>query len=104
MRKAQLDLSRLENRFPYVLIVPQARTEMLLEARARALGVEIVRDAEVVGLRQDASGVELTVDGPDGAKARALRDLRPNGANLAMNSPASWKRRISATRSALEGG
>jgi 2-polyprenyl-6-methoxyphenol hydroxylase-like FAD-dependent oxidoreductase len=67
--KAQLDLSRLESRFPYVLIVPQARTEVLLEARARALGVEIVRDAEVVVLRQDASGVELTVDGPDGARS-----------------------------------
>src|SRR5829696_4096846 len=44
----RLDLNHPESRFPYVLIVPQARTEMLLEARARALGVLMVRGSEVV--------------------------------------------------------
>ncbi|MGH4018945.1 MAG: FAD-dependent monooxygenase [Pseudonocardiaceae bacterium] len=62
----RLDLRHPESRFPYVLIVPQARTEALLEARVRELGVEIVRGAEVVGLDQDGNGVELTVAGPDG--------------------------------------
>jgi len=62
----RLDLNHPESRFPYVLIVSQARTEKVLEARARALGVDIVRGAEVVGLRQDDSGVEVMVDGPDG--------------------------------------
>src|SRR5919107_2893701 len=51
--RLRLGLNHPESRFPYVLIVPQARTEALLEARARALGVEIVRGSEVVGLRQD---------------------------------------------------
>ena len=65
----RLDLNHPESRFPYVLIVPQARTEMLLEARARALGVQIVRGSEVVDLRQGETGVELTVDGPDGVRS-----------------------------------
>lgn len=57
----RLPLQHPESRFPYVLIVAQARTEQLLEARAVALGVPIVRGAEVVGLRQDDEGVEVTV-------------------------------------------
>jgi 2-polyprenyl-6-methoxyphenol hydroxylase-like FAD-dependent oxidoreductase len=65
----RLDLNHPESRFPYVLIVPQARTEKLLEARAHALGVEIVRGAEVVGLYQDETGVELTVNGSDGTRS-----------------------------------
>lgn len=57
------NLRHPDNRFPYALIIRQARTEALLERRARELGVEIVRGAEVTGLRQDAHGVTLTVNG-----------------------------------------
>jgi len=64
----RLDLNHPESRFPYVLIVAQARTERLLETRARALGVEIMRGAEVVGVRQDDAGVELAVKGPEGIR------------------------------------
>lgn len=52
-----------ESRFPYTLVVRQARTEALLEKRARDLGVEIVHGAEVTDLRQDANGVTVTVNG-----------------------------------------
>ena len=68
----RLDLKHPESRFPYVLIVPQARTERLLEARARALGVEISRGAEVVGLRQDQTGVEVVVEGPGGLRSERV--------------------------------
>ncbi|MFC5831499.1 FAD-dependent oxidoreductase [Nonomuraea insulae] len=54
---ATLDLRKLETRYPMLLIVPQSGTERVLEARAHELGVEIVRGAEVTGLRQDARGV-----------------------------------------------
>ncbi|MEU8354591.1 FAD-dependent monooxygenase [Nonomuraea sp. NPDC048882] len=54
---AVLDLRTLETRYPMVLIVPQSGTERLLEARARELGVEIVRGAEVAGISQDAERV-----------------------------------------------
>src|SRR5919204_6636785 len=64
--RVQVDLSRLPSRFPFVLITPQYETERVLEERARALGAEIVGGAEVVGLRQDADGVELDVRARDG--------------------------------------
>src|ERR671933_1872065 len=57
--KLEVDLSRLPTRFPYVLVTPQYNTEGVLEERASALGVRIVRGAAVVGLRQDPGGVEL---------------------------------------------
>ena len=59
----RVDLSSLPTRFPFLLITPQYNVEQALEKRATAAGVRIVRDAEVTGLRQDADGVELTVDG-----------------------------------------
>lgn len=63
---AVLDLSGLPSRFPFELSVPQYKTEQLLEERARALGAEIITGAEVVGLRQDADGVDLQVRDPSG--------------------------------------
>jgi 2-polyprenyl-6-methoxyphenol hydroxylase-like FAD-dependent oxidoreductase len=64
--RLEVDLSRLPTRFPYVLVTPQYNTERVLEERASALGVRIVRGAEVLGLRQDADGVELDVRYEDG--------------------------------------
>jgi 2-polyprenyl-6-methoxyphenol hydroxylase-like FAD-dependent oxidoreductase len=81
----RLDLNHPESRFPYVLIVSQARTEKLLETRARALGVDIVRGAEVVGLRQDDSGIEVMVDGPEGTRTeRADYVVGCDGAHSAV--------------------
>jgi 2-polyprenyl-6-methoxyphenol hydroxylase-like FAD-dependent oxidoreductase len=65
--RVQVYLSRLPSRFPFVLVTPQYETERVLEERARGLGAEIVGGAEVVGLRQDADGVEVDVRGRDGA-------------------------------------
>ncbi|WP_405409067.1 monooxygenase [Streptomyces decoyicus] len=73
-----LDFSALDTRHGYTLFLAQARTEQLLEERARELDVTIRRGHEVVGLRQDAGddgaghggsgagGVEVDVRGPDG--------------------------------------
>jgi 2-polyprenyl-6-methoxyphenol hydroxylase-like FAD-dependent oxidoreductase len=61
--RLEVDLSRLDTRFPYVLVTPQYNTERVLAERARAAGAEIVTDAEVVGLRQDADGVQVDVRG-----------------------------------------
>src|SRR5215213_6486625 len=54
---ASLNLRELDTRFPMILIAPQSGTEQVLEARARQLGVDIVRGAEVVTLQQDAEHV-----------------------------------------------
>jgi 2-polyprenyl-6-methoxyphenol hydroxylase-like FAD-dependent oxidoreductase len=63
------NLRHPDSRFPYTLIVRQARTEALLEKRARDLGVEIVHGAEVTQLRQDAGAVTVTVNGTHAEQA-----------------------------------
>ncbi|MFJ9749598.1 FAD-dependent monooxygenase [Streptomyces chartreusis] len=65
-RRLSLDLGTLPSRFPFLLITPQYEVERLLERRARELGVEFRYESEVVGLRQDADGVDLDVRGADG--------------------------------------
>jgi 2-polyprenyl-6-methoxyphenol hydroxylase-like FAD-dependent oxidoreductase len=60
---AVIDLGALDSRFPMILIAPQSGTEHVLERRARDLGVEIDRGAEVVGLRQDAQRVVVELEG-----------------------------------------
>lgn len=66
---AFLDLRDLPSRYQMLLLVPQSGTEHVLEQRARELGVEIVRGAEVVGLKQDADGVTLDVNGAEAIRA-----------------------------------
>jgi 2-polyprenyl-6-methoxyphenol hydroxylase-like FAD-dependent oxidoreductase len=58
----KINLSVLPSRFPFLLITPQYNVEQVLEKRAVTAGVRIVRGAQVTTLRQDAEGVELTVD------------------------------------------
>ncbi|NUT95557.1 MAG: NAD-binding protein [Saccharothrix sp.] len=56
----EVDLGVLPSRFPYLLITPQYHVEELLRERALKAGVEIVHNAEVRGLAQDADGVTVT--------------------------------------------
>ena len=42
----------LDTRFPYLLILPQAQTEQILEARLDEHGVAIERGVEFVGFEQ----------------------------------------------------
>lgn len=48
----EVDLSDLPTRFPFVLITPQYNVESLLERRALANGVRLLRGHEVTGLTQ----------------------------------------------------
>ncbi|MFF5138977.1 FAD-dependent monooxygenase [Streptomyces sp. NPDC013157] len=63
----KLDFGRFAGDHPYMLRIPQADTERLLEQWALELGVELRFDARVTGLAQDAAGVALTVEGAEGA-------------------------------------
>jgi 2-polyprenyl-6-methoxyphenol hydroxylase-like FAD-dependent oxidoreductase len=63
----RLDFSFLGTRFPYTLFLPQRRTEELLAAQLAELGVPLLREHTVTGLRQDADGVDLAVVTPAGA-------------------------------------
>ena len=68
--RAAIDLSRLPSRYPSLLITPQSRTEEVLTRRLRRLGGSIVEGSEVVGVAQDADGVEVRVRAADGAERR----------------------------------
>jgi 2-polyprenyl-6-methoxyphenol hydroxylase-like FAD-dependent oxidoreductase len=82
---ATLSLKReLASRFPMVLVVPQSGTENLLAERAGQLGVEIVRGAEVVGLRQDDEGVTVELAG--GATVRTGYLVGCDGAHSTVRS------------------
>jgi 2-polyprenyl-6-methoxyphenol hydroxylase-like FAD-dependent oxidoreductase len=68
-----------------VLIVAQSRTELMLERRARELGAEIVRGAEVVGLVQDGDGLRLNVQDTNGTHMlRAAYVVGADGAHSAV--------------------
>ncbi|WP_229352053.1 FAD-dependent monooxygenase [Streptomyces sp. UNOB3_S3] len=62
----RLDFTTLDTRHPYALLLAQARTEALLEERARELGARVHRGYRAVALRQSATGVETELRGPGG--------------------------------------
>lgn len=63
----------LPSRFTKPVNTPQYETERVLLERLERLGVEIVYEAEVLGVRQDSDGVELDVRiaGQDGVQRGA---------------------------------
>ncbi|GAB3909768.1 FAD-dependent monooxygenase [Kibdelosporangium lantanae] len=60
---ATIDFRPLPTPFNYMVIVPQSGTETVLEKRCHDLGVPIERGAELVRVRQDDDGVDVTVRG-----------------------------------------
>lgn len=70
-----LDLSQLPDNPLYLLQVPQARIEQVLQERALELGVEIRRGHELTGFTQDADSVRIQIDGPDGSYELEARYL-----------------------------
>lgn len=57
--RVHVDLGRLPSRFPYMLVTAQYNVERVLLARALKAGVEIVYNAAVTAVRQDATGAEV---------------------------------------------
>ncbi len=57
--RVEVDLGRLDSRFPFLLITPQYNVENLLRDRALKAGAEIVHGVAVTALRQDADGVTV---------------------------------------------
>jgi len=81
---ASLDLAVLDSRYPMIFIAPQSGTERVLRARAEQLGVEIVRDSEVVGIEQDGTGVRVEVGGARPRTERARYVVGCDGAHSAV--------------------
>jgi 2-polyprenyl-6-methoxyphenol hydroxylase-like FAD-dependent oxidoreductase len=74
---APLDLSGLDTDHPYVLGIPQTRTEALLEAHALEQGAEIRWGYSVADVAQDDDGVTIQLDvAADASRAGASRALR----------------------------
>jgi 2-polyprenyl-6-methoxyphenol hydroxylase-like FAD-dependent oxidoreductase len=57
--RATIDLGRLPSAYASLLITPQFQTEAVLARRLERLGVTVTAGAEVVGLAQDADGVDV---------------------------------------------
>ncbi|MFD6528844.1 FAD-dependent oxidoreductase [Streptomyces sp. NPDC060184] len=64
--ESRLDFRGLDTPYPFTLLLPQARTEALLEAHARERGAVVRRGHRVTALEQDPGSVRLSVDGPEG--------------------------------------
>ncbi|GHF65866.1 FAD-dependent monooxygenase [Streptomyces thermodiastaticus] len=71
----KVDLTRLDGDHGYALMVPQSRTEELLEERARELGATVLRGHALTGLTQDDDRVTAEVAGPDGTWRLTARYL-----------------------------
>jgi 2-polyprenyl-6-methoxyphenol hydroxylase-like FAD-dependent oxidoreductase len=63
----RLDFRALDTDFPLTLVLPQARTEEILEEHALAVGADIRRGHRLTGFEQGLDGVFIEVTGPDGA-------------------------------------
>jgi 2-polyprenyl-6-methoxyphenol hydroxylase-like FAD-dependent oxidoreductase len=70
---ARLDMSVLNSRFPFMLVLPQVRTEERFAERAVGMGAELRLGHRVTGVDQDAAGAEVAVDAPDGAYGERAR-------------------------------
>ena len=63
---SRLDFSFLDTDYPFLLALPQRRTEELLGEHLDELGVPLLRSHEVTGIRESAAGVEVDVATPSG--------------------------------------
>ena len=56
------NMYRLDTRFPFILVLPQAETEAILEARLNDFGIEVERGHSLTGFKQTETGVTSTVE------------------------------------------
>jgi 2-polyprenyl-6-methoxyphenol hydroxylase-like FAD-dependent oxidoreductase len=57
----EIGFDQLQTDFPFTLMCPQEVTEKILLSRLRAVGSQVIRPAEVTGLRAQNGGMELDV-------------------------------------------
>ncbi|MFD6160804.1 FAD-dependent monooxygenase [Nocardia sp. NPDC060256] len=62
----RLDFSDFHTRYPFMLAVLQSVVERELDRRATELGAPVRWGSPVAGFRQDATGIDVEVGGPDG--------------------------------------
>ncbi|OKI99167.1 FAD-dependent monooxygenase [Kitasatospora sp. CB01950] len=64
----RMDFSRLDTPYPFMLLLPQVRTEQLIGAHAEAVGVRVLREHRVTGLAQHEDAVTVEADTPAGRR------------------------------------
>ena len=67
-RLLAVPFDELPTQYPYTMMLPQDETERLLRGALRHQGGEILWEHEVTGVRQDASGVDLSVRSSQGGR------------------------------------
>ncbi|MCY8156911.1 FAD-dependent monooxygenase, partial [Bacillus spizizenii] len=67
MLDTRLDFSGLDTSCPYTLLLPQAKTEQLLEEHARSLGAEVFRGAEALSVTQNGTEAQTIFKDRDGS-------------------------------------
>jgi 2-polyprenyl-6-methoxyphenol hydroxylase-like FAD-dependent oxidoreductase len=67
LMSVRLDMRVLSSPFPFLVALPQVRTEVLFLERALALGAEVRLGHRVTGVSQDGEGVKVMLEGPDGS-------------------------------------
>jgi 2-polyprenyl-6-methoxyphenol hydroxylase-like FAD-dependent oxidoreductase len=68
----RVDFGGIDSAYPFALLLPQARTEEILDENLGKLGVAVERGVELTGFTSDAHGITATLGHPDG-KTEALR-------------------------------
>ncbi|APR75928.1 Salicylate hydroxylase [Minicystis rosea] len=85
----RLDLAGLDTRHPYTLVLPQRRTEEILEETARELGAELRFGHRFTGLTQEEDGITVEVASPTGTyRERARFVVGCDGARSAVRTAA----------------
>lgn len=93
---AEMSFSRVSDRYPFVLSIPQKQTEAVLEQRVRELDpAALLRGSKVEGIHDDGRSVTLSVTSPagmtrqSGALAVAADGVRSNVRELLRISSTS---------------
>ncbi|KQZ00599.1 FAD-binding monooxygenase [Pseudolabrys sp. Root1462] len=74
----------IDSPYPYPLLLPQGVTESILTARAAELGLTVERGVELVGFKQDETGVTAELRAHDG-RAETVRAVYLVGADGARS-------------------
>jgi len=69
-RVTQLRFDRIDSSYPFVLDIPQSTTERLLGDQLKALGGEVERQVELVGIEREADGGTALLEHADGRRER----------------------------------
>ena len=64
----RIGFERLPSKYRHILMIPQPSTEKILESLLREMGGEVERNTKAVAIQQEADGVAVELDGPEGRK------------------------------------